>query len=833
MRSWFRPNPLTSFERPPAVPEIRHDKAPLLWASVQMEDYKKCWFLPRTSMMNCWAPAFWATKKRPNVFNNRFNKPDGTSLHRVTDKTHVVTPAVLETGSTYRPARPYQVSMSSNLRHRTKHTLLIRFRTGTSELLSNDLRLEAFEASCGRATRDDWNTVSDPGAGSSEVNAWPPMARLASPPFRTTHKNQYRQSPRNSEQKRSRSTSWWLPHHEERVCDQHTSSYQQLQEGAENVWQTRMAESTRPAATPPEGPRSSHRPFFLPHHLEHGPCQLYHAQHHPLLEHGLCSWRQHRRRLHLQHTTTRVHGVVVRQHWERERMVVLTENSRAKQPQARVKLKQVGKQYDSEMRHLWLVTAVHTQALQVVHQSRKWETKVHDWPQDSGDDVPSESRRVQVDECPDIIITWVIHHLFQLTTFRGWSQCPVTSHKPATLPNSSTTNLESPQNSPNTSRQTGRAKILPKKRSGSPGTTRRSEISQFWVAVIQDTTDSEVCLFNTEVTKDHRESKRPEHACTQATEKRKLAVQISNLRFRTSHDGASRLVSDLLPVECLSILRQVENGLLDQEKSQSRKNTCCGRQRDTHASWTAKQNTLSRQKLDNRADHRTFPFATQPHTNTHAHTTHIQDTHNTNTHNTQHTTHTTQHDNFFYMCNDFDFSLLLHLENAHFVFFCILKLLSFVFECCCILKPFILHFGCTLKLLIFHWGCISKLLIFHFCCISKLIMFQRSARTRRKRPQQETTEKTIREDRPTTRDTNTHTAHTTLTAQTQTHTNTHAHGTQHNTHHHFPLSVRVCLCLCCHSPILLNEKEMTWNRFKNMFDELEVNTKNQNKYEQK
>ena len=33
---------------------------------------------------------------------------------------------------------------------------------------------------CGRATRDDWNTVCDPGAGSSEVNEQPPMARLAS-----------------------------------------------------------------------------------------------------------------------------------------------------------------------------------------------------------------------------------------------------------------------------------------------------------------------------------------------------------------------------------------------------------------------------------------------------------------------------------------------------------------------------------------------------------------------------------------------------------------------------------------------------------------------------
>ena len=33
------------------------------------------------------------------------------------------------------------------------------------------------EASCGRATRDDWNTVGDPTVGSSEVNEEAPIAR--------------------------------------------------------------------------------------------------------------------------------------------------------------------------------------------------------------------------------------------------------------------------------------------------------------------------------------------------------------------------------------------------------------------------------------------------------------------------------------------------------------------------------------------------------------------------------------------------------------------------------------------------------------------------------
>ena len=42
------------------------------------------------------------------------------------------------------------------------------------------------------------------------------------------------------------------------------------------------------------------------------------------------------------------------------------------------------------------------------------------------------------------------------------------------------------------------------------------------------------------------------------------------------------------------------NGLLDQERSQSRENTCCGRQRDTRTSWFENQNILSRQRLENR-----------------------------------------------------------------------------------------------------------------------------------------------------------------------------------------------------------------------------------------
>ena len=152
---------------------------------------------------------------------------------------------------------------------------------------------------------------------------------------------------------------------------------------------------------------------------------------------------------------------------------------------------------------------------------------------------------------------------------------------------------------------------------------RRSEILD-WATLDSSTLPSSLCFrrtrrtrreFNTgaQVAKEHHESKRQQTRLPpKATEKRKLAVKDSNLRLWTNHVGASRLVSELLPLGCLSILRQEESGLLDQKRSQSRENTCCGRQRDTLASWFAKQNTLSRQRLDNRADPRTFTCVTQP-----------------------------------------------------------------------------------------------------------------------------------------------------------------------------------------------------------------------------
>ena len=73
------------------------------------------------------------------MFKSSLSKPDGTSFHQIANETHVVTPAVRENCSNV--TRPNLVSMSAT---------------------SSDTRFRALEASCGRETRDDWNTVSDP-----------------------------------------------------------------------------------------------------------------------------------------------------------------------------------------------------------------------------------------------------------------------------------------------------------------------------------------------------------------------------------------------------------------------------------------------------------------------------------------------------------------------------------------------------------------------------------------------------------------------------------------------------------------------------------------------
>ena len=74
--------------------------------------------------------------------------------------------------------------------------------------------------------------------------------------------------------------------------------------------------------------------------------------------------------------------------------------------------------------------------------------------------------------------------------------------------------------------------------------------------------DSENRWFNTgsaETPNDRRENERDQYACNPDIEKRKLPLLIHNLRFQTIHDRVNTLVSELLPLGCLSVLRQEEN----------------------------------------------------------------------------------------------------------------------------------------------------------------------------------------------------------------------------------------------------------------------------------
>ena len=93
-----------------------------------------------------------------NVFHSRFNE-----LEPAFNETHVVTPIVLEDWIK-RIDRLVAARFSLAATSETGRSVRCLFvsRSERAELLSNDTRLGPFDASCGRATRDDWNTESDP-----------------------------------------------------------------------------------------------------------------------------------------------------------------------------------------------------------------------------------------------------------------------------------------------------------------------------------------------------------------------------------------------------------------------------------------------------------------------------------------------------------------------------------------------------------------------------------------------------------------------------------------------------------------------------------------------
>ena len=71
-------------------------------------------------------------EEETKMFNLRRKKSDGTSLHQITYKTHVVTLAVLENWISVPTRRSQPGFHISNLRNRTKHTLPFRIQVRTS-----------------------------------------------------------------------------------------------------------------------------------------------------------------------------------------------------------------------------------------------------------------------------------------------------------------------------------------------------------------------------------------------------------------------------------------------------------------------------------------------------------------------------------------------------------------------------------------------------------------------------------------------------------------------------------------------------------------------------
>ena len=56
---------------------------------------KKCRLLAHASENEPLSTSLFGDGEETNVFHSRFNKPDGTSLHQITNETHIVTPVVL------------------------------------------------------------------------------------------------------------------------------------------------------------------------------------------------------------------------------------------------------------------------------------------------------------------------------------------------------------------------------------------------------------------------------------------------------------------------------------------------------------------------------------------------------------------------------------------------------------------------------------------------------------------------------------------------------------------------------------------------------------------
>ena len=120
--------------------------------------------LPSTSLLG--------NEQETNVFNCSLNKPGGTSSHAIADETHVVTDAGCARKLDQRSDRLVPTGFPCQQPQKQDEAHAADTHPGKKEL-SYSAVTRGYELSrhpVVEQTRNVWNTVSDPGAGSSEVN---------------------------------------------------------------------------------------------------------------------------------------------------------------------------------------------------------------------------------------------------------------------------------------------------------------------------------------------------------------------------------------------------------------------------------------------------------------------------------------------------------------------------------------------------------------------------------------------------------------------------------------------------------------------------------------
>ena len=115
--------------------------------------------------------SFLGNEQETNVFNCSLNKPGGTSSHVIADETRVVTDAGCAGKLDQRSDRLVPTGIPCQQPQKQDEAYAADTHPGKE--LSYSAVTRGYELSrhpVVEQTRNVWNTVSDPGAGSSEVN---------------------------------------------------------------------------------------------------------------------------------------------------------------------------------------------------------------------------------------------------------------------------------------------------------------------------------------------------------------------------------------------------------------------------------------------------------------------------------------------------------------------------------------------------------------------------------------------------------------------------------------------------------------------------------------